>query len=98
MEFSRKSLENLGERLNAPPEQFLKKVIFIFSVRWPLLLKNGHVPQKFFFHFLQKCFFSRKNLQIFKKSIKIENYDKLKFLAIIDKIELVDKNWSNQFF
>ncbi len=42
--------------------KILKKVIFIFSVRWPLL-KNGHVPQNFFHHFLQKRCFFRKNIQ-----------------------------------
>ncbi len=28
----------------------IKKVILIFGVRWPLLLKTSHVPQSFFGH------------------------------------------------
>ncbi len=61
----------------------IKKVIFIFRVRWPLFLKNGHVqnffplknghvPPKFFPHFLQKCC-------LFRKNCEMKNYSKPHF-------------------
>ncbi len=53
----------------------IKKVIFIFSVRWPLLLKNNHVPQKFFPPFSPKMLLFLKKLldeKIFKTSFSIK--------------------------
>ncbi len=56
--------------------QFLiKKVLFIFSVRWPLFLKNGHVPPKFFFTIFSKnvAFFEKiVERKIFKTSFPIK--------------------------
>ncbi len=40
----------------------IRKIIFIFSVRWPLLLKNGNVPKKIFSPFSPKMLIFLKKL------------------------------------
>ncbi len=63
--------------------------MFIFSIRRPLPLKNGHVPQKFFPSFSPKMLLFLEKLlneKIFKTSLPPKrNYQSLKkiFLSFI---------------
>ncbi len=55
----------------------IKKVIFILSVSWPLFLKNGHVPRKFFSPIFSKnVAFLKKllNKKIFETSFPIKKF------------------------
>ncbi len=56
-------------------------------------------PSKIVFPIYSKnVVFFQKNCWIFKKLIKIETSDKLKFLSIINKIKLIDKDRSLSLF
>ncbi len=53
----------------------IEKVIFIFGVRWPHFLRNGHSPKFLFLPFSRKMLLSSKKLldeKIFKTSFPIK--------------------------